>query len=81
MICLKLDIGLLLGYYSSSLAHRSLTDIYHEEGLSNFFTPGQKLTLCAALKDLHRLLLTAGDRRLIGHGDVHRSKVLELSHG
>lgn len=43
MIYLKLDIGLLLGYYSSSLSHRSLTDPYHEEVRSHFVIPGQKV--------------------------------------
>jgi len=43
MIYLKLDIGLLLDYYSSSISHRSLTDPYREEGRSHFVIPGQKV--------------------------------------
>ena len=43
VIYLELHIGLLLGYYSSSRSHRSLTDPYHEEGRSHFVTPGQNV--------------------------------------
>ena len=43
MIYLKLDIGLLLVYYSSSLSHRLLTNPYLEEGRSHFVIPVQKV--------------------------------------
>ena len=57
----KLDTGLLLGYYSSSLSRRSLTDPSYEEEVPTLSSQANKLTLSAALNGLHRLLLTAGD--------------------